>query len=136
MKTTTKRKTPTITNVERNVSTLANRRDISVPPRALPRMKGPVTRRFWAWPAHLNEGRIVYIDHKRISKGRERVALVRIRNPALVITKGARALRGRQLTIMSHEAIARAVLEGVGVLWRPRPQDKRRTAAARKSRRK
>ena len=114
-----------MTRVERRVTELAARRDISVPPRALPRMKGPVTRRFWAWPNHLNEGRIVYLDHKRISKGRERVALVRIRNPALVIAKGARAAQRKGLAKGFSETVARAVLEGVGVLWRPRPQDKR-----------
>lgn len=125
----TKRKTPTITNVERNVTTLANRRDIAIPPRAVPRMKGPVTRRFWAWPNHLNEGRIIYLDHKRISKGRERVALVRIRNPAFVIAKAAKGLRRYVATPLQEDA-ARAVLEALGVLWRPRPQDMRRKVAA------
>jgi hypothetical protein len=123
MNTKTKRQTSTLTRVERNVTTLANRRDITVPPRDVPRMKGPVTRRLWAWPNHLNNGRMIYLDHKRISKGRERVALVRIRNPALVIAKGARAAQRKGLAKGFSETVARAVLEGVGVLWRPRPQD-------------
>jgi hypothetical protein len=117
----TKTKNPTMARVERRVTELAHRRDIAVPPRSLPKMKGPITSRFWAWPNHLNEGRIVYLDHKRVSKGRERVALVRIRNPARVIARGAAALRRRgYATKANADTIARAVLEGVGVLWRPR----------------
>ncbi len=38
--------------------------------------KRPSRRRvFWAWPAHLREGRIIYLDHKKFV----RTGMVRIR---------------------------------------------------------